>query len=635
MPTDSTVQHSETQPEPQVGIHSTDATKDSALAQSSAAQVLTADQLRVLDQLLAPLDRANIAVRVGFFGKRMADRNLLLDYLGRPSGVRRVRTPEHHKVVSMRLDALNIPEGLQPWHYLTLSAIEVLTESALPNERMALNELRIEANRLIRIVRRDQAAAELPALAFARHFQSAFPRLVQNTISLTNSVLLIILNQVDEVEPASAAQWLEASQYFCATAGCAVLLSADEKILVDLLNRSTEGAEGNTLLKEWVTHRVNLSGGAAQPRPAMPTTQSQQVKSQAVELIDTAPRSPAHPVSRRSTHGTDVPASSARIIREVLSPNTAEIQKVMAQWHIAMQAVIRRAEQGLGGSISATLIAKLVSLHALAPALYDTARYDAQMLLAIERASKGDESSDAYPEWISQVNHQPRLVTLFSMDPSFSNFDLRDLATGLRLTSSDDVMTAVALDAPSIDLAHSSGHARKAVAEMAAVQSTMPEEPTDATQLAFSPTLATTVLVAAAVFLIDRVVKLIVQSMPIAPSGAFIRPEYLVANMASGDLWRGGLGVGAELFGLVLAIMIAIFWGNTRRQAGHDFGLGLVIGALASNLFDRLVYGSVLNYAHLPGLPVFNLSHVAVVAGGLMIAWSLLRGPIPEVVESV
>jgi lipoprotein signal peptidase len=336
-----------------------------------------------------------------------------------------------------------------------------------------------------------------------------------------------------------------------------------------------------------------------------------------------------------------MPATSARIIREALSPDMDAIARVMAQWHASMQAVIRRAEQGLSGSISATLVAKLVCLHTLAPSLYDSARYDAQLLFALERASKGDESSDIYAEWANQAHQQPRLVTLLAMDPPFTHFDLRDLATALRLTSADDVLNATALDVPAMQALTTTGRARKVSGKLVPAELTSAaQHAQDAAravegQLVLSPALMSTALYAAIVFLLDRAVKLVIQSVPAVSSGTFIRPEFLTTNSSAGGLWGGGLGVGAELFGLALAILIAIFWGGHQRREGHSISLGLIIGALASNLFDRLAYGGVLNYVHLANLPVFNLSHIALVIGALMIAWSLLRGPVPATAESM
>ena len=615
MPTDTPVQHSTPQSEPKVNVRLADNAQDYA----TPAQTLTPDQSRVLDQLLAPLDKVNTAIRIGFFTRRMADRNVLIDFLARPTGARRVRTPEHRKVLCMRLDALATPDGVQPWQYLTLSIIESLTEVALPNERIALNELRNEVNKLIRLLRRDPAAAEQPALVYARHFQTAIPKLILNIVSLTNSVFLVILNQVDEVDAMASAQWLEASQYFCNVPGCTVLLAADENELVDKLNRSSEGADGVAMLKKWVTRRVDFSSAAATPRPVSP--------------VAATPAEPA-PAVEKARAGTkpgrseDVPATSARIIRDTLQPDTAAVEKALAQWHVAMHAVIRRAEQGLGGSISATLIAKLVSLRALAPTLYDAARYDAQMLIALERASKGDESSEVYAEWSTQTVQHPKLPALFAMEPSFTNFDMRDLATALRLTNADDVLSATGMDTGTLRVPAGNERAQKNGKTLAEPAQRLRAAARNAeNNIVVTPALLYTGLFAALVFLVDRIVKLLIQSLSGGAQGALISPEYLNASAASGNIWSGGLGIGAELFGLALAILIALFWGGARRRSAHAISLGLIVGALASNLFDRLAYSSILNYVHLANLPVFNLSHVALLIGALMMAWSLLRGP--------
>ena len=129
----------------------------------------------------------------------------------------------------------------------------------------------------------------------------------------------------------------------------------------------------------------------------------------------------------------------------------------------------------------------------------------------------------------------------------------------------------------------------------------------------------------AGVFLIDRVSKLLIQALVNPLAGGWIRPEVLPLNAQTGGLLAGGLAVGAEIFGLALAILIAVFWGGLRRQALHSISLGLIIGALASNLFDRIAYGNGLNYVHIADLPIFNLAHIALLAGALLLAFSIVR----------
>jgi lipoprotein signal peptidase len=613
MQTRTTVQRDVSRSDSKLDTHLSDAASEFLVL----AQSLTPEQARALNQVVSPLDRTTGPVRIGLFSPRQADRNTLVEYLVRPVASRKVRTPEHRKVVALRIDASSLPVGMQPWHNLIMSVIELLSESALPTERATLSELRNEISRLIRTSQREPAAAQQPAIAFVRRFQASFPKLVLNTVSLANSVLLIVLDRVDEVEPKDTAQWLEASKYFCGVPGCSILLTASEPALIAKLNLSEENVNGRELLSAWVTRRVEFP-----PPPVI-----------AHAIVSPVHETSTAPAGRDKTAGiarqNDVPMACANVIRDALQPDVTAIVNSTAQWRLAMHAVVRRSEEGLGGSISGTLIAKLVALRAVAPTLYDAARYDAQLLPSLERAAHGDSSSDSYDEWISQVAQHPRLAGIFAADPSFASVDLRDLATALRLTNSGDE-TAISKAASEVTVGDGNGSAVVGAMESAGAVAHSLLAAAQAAEDRFfvSPALVATAVSGAGVFFFDRIVKLIIQTA-LQQSGAvlmggFIKPEFLPPG---GSVWSGGLGVGTEFFGLALAILIAWFWGSTRKESDHAISLGLIIGALASNLFDRLAYGSVLNYFHLANLPVFNLSHVALLLGALLLAITLLRGP--------
>jgi lipoprotein signal peptidase len=83
-----------------------------------------------------------------------------------------------------------------------------------------------------------------------------------------------------------------------------------------------------------------------------------------------------------------------------------------------------------------------------------------------------------------------------------------------------------------------------------------------------------------------------------------------------------GLGIaGTMLYGLVSRMTDAPPLAH-RLQA---IGLAVVCGALLSNLLDRLVIGSVFNYAQILQLPLFNLAHAALLAGTGLVLVSVLR----------
>ena len=161
---------------------------DVNLADSHMSQPLDPALSGVMDRILAALDHTGAPLRMGFFAPRAADRSALLDALARTTESRHVRTPEHRKVLGLHLDATTMHDGMQPWHHLVLNTLALMIDGAMPGERATINELRNELNKLIRLSRRDSVSAAQPAAAFVKHFQTQFPRLVLNAISLTNSV---------------------------------------------------------------------------------------------------------------------------------------------------------------------------------------------------------------------------------------------------------------------------------------------------------------------------------------------------------------------------------------------------------------------------------------------------------------
>lgn len=138
------------------------------------------------------------------------------------------------------------------------------------------------------------------------------------------------------------------------------------------------------------------------------------------------------------------------------------------------------------------------------------------------------------------------------------------------------------------------------------------------------------------VFLIDRVTKILIRLISVDPPGISIVPgwlrleQYFATTTANGVL-RGSLGLGAELVGLFLALILMIF-SNDRSSAVNRSdamlrlaSFGLIVGTLTSILLDRLWYGGVLNFIHLGSLPVFNLAHVMLLIGELMLIYSLMK----------
>ena len=332
---------------------------------------LAPNEARALDQLLAHLDPQGAAAVIGLFGPPSAGKSTLLRAALEPAPDRKVRTPEHRKVVGLLLDAASTAGDLQPWQSLLLAVIDLLTSNAMPGDRKTLNDLRNELGHAIRTSAREDGGAALALAAFTHHFRGAFPRLVQNVFGLSNAVLAVGIDHLDQVAPGVAAELLEAASYFLNAPGCAVVFCADEAALVAKLDQSAPEASGQDLLRKWLTARVDVRVepvAIPNPKAVLPAVQ---------RLSDVSPAGTA-----------DVPPACMQIISGALQPNKHLIGVAVDNWRNGMRAVVKRAEDGLHSSISSTAMAKLVTLRALSPQLFDAARYDARMLVALERQAR-------------------------------------------------------------------------------------------------------------------------------------------------------------------------------------------------------------------------------------------------------
>lgn len=134
--------------------------------------------------------------------------------------------------------------------------------------------------------------------------------------------------------------------------------------------------------------------------------------------------------------------------------------------------------------------------------------------------------------------------------------------------------------------------------------------------------------VAAAIFFValDRLLKAAALKYPAASLvlGEFlkfdpVKNQGIAFSLPLAGSWLLVLIV-AAIFALIIALVVSI---KKQAYAGACFLLAVILGA-ASNLFDRLKYGAVIDYLELKYFTVFNLADVMIVAGVIgifMSAW--------------
>lgn len=133
-----------------------------------------------------------------------------------------------------------------------------------------------------------------------------------------------------------------------------------------------------------------------------------------------------------------------------------------------------------------------------------------------------------------------------------------------------------------------------------------------------------------AVFALDRYTKmLIIRSMPLWASrplwGRWLHLTH-VRNTGAAFGFFGGRPLFLAAISAFFFILL-YFWRKQLSQLNFwgKMALALIAGGAVGNLYDRLLYGYVVDFIDLKLWPVFNIADCAVVAGAFLLAIILWR----------
>jgi signal peptidase II len=145
-------------------------------------------------------------------------------------------------------------------------------------------------------------------------------------------------------------------------------------------------------------------------------------------------------------------------------------------------------------------------------------------------------------------------------------------------------------------------------------------------------------LTALAVLAVSQAVSYVVQArLPLYETYVVNRVLHLTHIRNTGGVF-GLLPGNSALFVAVSGVIIAalvVFVMRARPHATYQYVcFGLVIGAAAANVCDRLVYGAVIDFIDIQGIPrwhyIFNVADVAIHVGAWPLALATLFGQNPE-----
>jgi signal peptidase II len=113
------------------------------------------------------------------------------------------------------------------------------------------------------------------------------------------------------------------------------------------------------------------------------------------------------------------------------------------------------------------------------------------------------------------------------------------------------------------------------------------------------------------------------ESIPVVPGMFHI--TYVRNAGAAFGLLQHQTAVFVAVTVVVIALIVAYGRQAARGEPLLTLALGLQLGGAVGNLLDRLRGGSVVDFLDFRVWPVFNLADSAIVAGGALFAWFLLR----------
>lgn len=131
-------------------------------------------------------------------------------------------------------------------------------------------------------------------------------------------------------------------------------------------------------------------------------------------------------------------------------------------------------------------------------------------------------------------------------------------------------------------------------------------------------------------FLIDLISKLVVLSISISMPLRVINKFFYIDRVTNTGAAFSILSGNSILF-ILIAIAVLIYIDKyVIPDVKHYFSISLVIGGIAGNLFDRVVYGKVIDFLSFRfgsySFPIFNLADVFICVGAFLLIIQYIRG---------
>ena len=137
-------------------------------------------------------------------------------------------------------------------------------------------------------------------------------------------------------------------------------------------------------------------------------------------------------------------------------------------------------------------------------------------------------------------------------------------------------------------------------------------------------------LIAIAVFILDRVTKnLVMATVPFGTEVAVIGRLVGITNVHNSGAAFGLAPAGAAFFlvaAAVVAVGLVVYVARNASSPWTDAVLGMIMGGVLGNGYDRVVFGTVTDFVNVHFWPVFNMADSAISIGVVaLVAGYLIR----------
>lgn len=147
-------------------------------------------------------------------------------------------------------------------------------------------------------------------------------------------------------------------------------------------------------------------------------------------------------------------------------------------------------------------------------------------------------------------------------------------------------------------------------------------------------------LITVSIFIADRLTKLLVVKYLVFHQATEILPHFNLffalntgaafSFLSNAGGWQSWLFI---IVGVIVGLLIVFWQMHIVNNRWLRIALALILGGTLGNLFDRMIFGYVIDFldfyyasAH---FPAFNLADAAICIGTVMLIFDMIRKPLP------